>query len=415
MTEIGYWLTPRECDRVLRERLREATPRRIQLLTGPRQVGKTTLLLALAEEFGAHALFVAADAPEASLPGFWERLWMRAEDVARSEGSAVILLDEVHMLSDWAKRLKAEWDRLLRRKSKVHVVATGSSALRLASGSRESLAGRFERITLSHWSASSAADAFGLTTDKAAELVVRAGAYPGAFPLLKDSRRWAAYVHDAILEPAIGRDILALGPVRKPALLRQVFAVCAGSPAQIVSLQKIQGQLQDAGALETIAHYLELLEQAFLVAPLQKYSIQPVRRRSAPPKLVVLSNALLAVASPLGSPDVESDPARFGHWLENACLAHAWNAGQRVLYWREEPLEVDGVIEGSWGRWAIEIKSGDVQMAELRGLLEFHRRFPEFRPVLVGTKSARGVAERAGVEFVEWHDYLSSGLGSRTS
>lgn len=410
MSEIGYWLDPRECEGVLRERLEEPTPRCIQLLTGPRQVGKTTLLLALAEEYGPRALYVAADAPEASLPGFWEQVWARAEAVADAEGCAVVLLDEVHLLSDWAKRLKAEWDRLLRRKTKVHVVATGSSALRLASGSRESLAGRFERLTLSHWSASSVSHAFGLAIDKAAELVVGSGAYPGAYALRKDQRRWAAYVHDAILEPAIGRDIFALGPVRKPALLRQVFAVCATSPAQIVSLQKIQGQLQDAGALETIAHYLDLLEQAFLVAPLQKYSPQPARRRSAPPKLIVLSNALLTVASPLGAPDLKSDPSRFGHWLENACLAHAWNAGQRVLYWREEPLEVDAVIEGSWGSWAIEVKSGDVQLADLRGLLEFHRRFPQFRPALVGPDTARAAAERAGVEFVEWREYLARGL-----
>jgi len=51
--------------------------------------------------------------------------------------------------------------------------------------------------------------------------------------------------------------------VRKPALLRQVFAVAAGSPAQIISLQKMQGQLQDSGALETVAHYLALLQDAY--------------------------------------------------------------------------------------------------------------------------------------------------------
>jgi hypothetical protein len=90
------------------------------------------------------------------------------------------------------------------------------------------------------------------------------------------ARRLSAYVRDAILEPVIGRDILALGTIRKPALLRQVFGVCAASPAQIVSLQKIQGQLQDAGALETIAHYLALLEEAYLVAAIPKYSLAPL-------------------------------------------------------------------------------------------------------------------------------------------
>lgn len=410
MVERGYWLGYQQCEAILRERLQEPVPRHIQLLTGPRQVGKTTLLLALAAQHGARAVFVAADGPEASLPGFWEQLWARAEAAATSKGPAVVLLDEVHVLSDWARRLKAEWDRLRRQRRRIHVVATGSSALRLASGSRESLAGRFERLTLSHWSASGLSEAFGVAPDKAADMVVRRGAYPGAFALRNDARRWAAYVHDAILEPAIGRDILALAPVRKPALLRQVFAVCAASPAQIVSLQKIQGQLQDAGALETIAHYLSLLEEGFLVAALPKYSQQAARRRNAPPKLVVLSNALLAVANPLGSPDAKTDPARFGSWLENACLAHAWNAGQRVFYWREEPLEVDGVIEGTWGNWVIEVKSGSVQTADLRGLLEFHRRFPKFRPALIGTDAGRAAAERAGIAMIDWREFLVHGF-----
>jgi predicted AAA+ superfamily ATPase len=140
--------------------------------------------------------------------------------------------------------------------------ATDSSALRLATGSRESLAGRFERVTLTHWSAASLAGVFGLSRERALELVVHRGSYPGAIALLEDPGRWTAYIRDAIIEPAIGRDILALGPVRRPALLRQVFGVAVASPARIVSLQKIQGQLHDTGALETIAHYLQLLEEA---------------------------------------------------------------------------------------------------------------------------------------------------------
>jgi hypothetical protein len=297
----------------------------------------------------------------------------------------------------------------------VHVVATGSSALRLATGSRESLAGRFERLTLSHWSAAGLVAAFGVPERKAAEMIVHMGAYPGAFALRNDRRRWAAYVHDAILEPAIGRDILALAPVRKPALLRQVFAVAAASPAQIVSLQKMQGQLQDAGALETIAHYLSLLEEGYLVAALGKHATRPARRRNAPPKLIVLSNALLAVSDALRANDVAADPARFGAWLENACLAHAINAGQEVSYWREEPLEVDAVFDGSWGRWVAEVKSGRVQTGELKGVLEFHRRFPSYRPLVIGTDQARNAAESVGIAWIDWREFLLRGVDSVAS
>jgi predicted AAA+ superfamily ATPase len=216
-------------------------------------------------------------------------------------------------------------------------------------------------------------------------------------------------VRDAILEPAIGRDILALTVVRKPALLRQVFGVSVSSPAQIVSLQKIQGQLQDAGALETIAHYLALLEEAFLVAPLGKLSTRPARHRAAPPKLITLNNALLAVMDPRGIPDRAGDPQRFGAWVENACLAHAWNAGQRVSYWREEPLEVDGVLEGSWGAWVIEVKTGSVSSGDLRGIAELVRRYPKYRPLVLCGDEARPVVERAGLEAMAWSDFLLRG------
>lgn len=391
---------------LLRERLAEPAPGRIQLVAGPRQVGKTTLLLDLALRAPSRSLYVSADAPEAALPGFWQRLWSRADEVAAARGGAVVLLDEVHLFPDWAARLKAEVDRHRRERALIHVVATGSSSLRLGEGSRESLAGRFERLTLAHWSASTIAKQFHLKPASAAELVARQGAYPGAMKLRRDPARWAAYVRDAILEPALGKDVLAVANVRKPALLRQVFAIAASSPAKIVALQKLQGQLQDRGALETVQHYLGVLEEAFLVAALPKFSTVEVRRRAAPPKLVVLNNALLAALEPLG----KNDPVRFGAFVENACLAFAWNAGQRVSYWREEPLEVDGVIEGSWGSWALEVKTGPFGLADLRGLFELVRRFPRLRPLVVCDDSQRAVATRAGTRAMSWRELLLGGL-----
>jgi uncharacterized protein len=408
------WLDFEGCSELLSRRLAEPAPGRIQLLAGPRQVGKTTLLLSLAERHGASAIYAAADAPEAALPGFWDRIWIHTEEIARRDGRAIVLLDEIHVLADWAARLKGEWDRLRRRKTPVHIVATGSSSLRLAVGSRESLAGRFERITLGHWTANSLAKSFQISPLEAAEILVESGCYPGAFALRADATRWSAYVRDAILEPAIGRDILALAAVRKPALLRQVLGVCTASPAQIVSLQKIQGQLQDAGALETVAHYLALLEEAFLVAAVSKYSGRAARQRASPPKLVTLNNALLAIVDPRGPPSRESDPQRFGAWLENACLARAWNAGQRVRYWREEPLEVDAILDGDWGSWALQVSVGPLSSSDLKGLAEFTRRHPSYRPLLVCDDAALVSGERSGFAARHWRDFIISGPAGHT-
>jgi hypothetical protein len=400
------------CRQVLLDRLKDAAPGRIQLLTGPRQVGKTTLLLEIAERFSDKAVYAAGDDPDAALPGFWERSWADAEARAK-HGTAVLLLDEVHHLSDWAGRLKGQWDRARRRRIPIHVVATGSSALRVATGSRESLAGRFERLTLSHWPAASLADTFHLSPRDAALNLVRFGSYPGAVEFQKDFARWRSYVRDAIIEPAIGRDVLALGAVRRPALLRQVFAIAAASPAQIVSLQKMQGQLQDSGALETVAHYLALLQDAYLIASLEKHSAPAHRRRASPPKLVVLNNGLLSATHPNGAPDRAREPERFGFWVENACLAFAINQGQQVTYWREEPLEVDAVFNGSWGKWAVEVKTGRFDVQALRGLLEFCRRNPLFKPLVISAPGDEETARRHGIESVSWEDFLVTGPPGR--
>jgi predicted AAA+ superfamily ATPase len=396
---------------VLADRLSEPPPGRIQLLTGPRQVGKTTLLLQLADELESRVVYAAADEPDSALPGWWDRVWGEAEERAASQGRAVLLLDEIQHVPGWSSALKGRWDRVRRGKIPLHVVATGSSALTLGAGARESLAGRFERITLAHWPAAALVRELGEPSASAAESVVRYGSFPGSVALRADPVRWRAYLRDSIVEPAIGKDLLALGVVRKPALLRQLFAVCAGHPAEIVSLQKLRGSLTDRGALETIAHYLRLLEEAYLVVGADKHSTRAVRRRSAPPKLIVLNNGLLAALDPAGPPDPESDPARYGRWVENACLAHAWNAGQEVRYWREEPLEVDGILEGSWGRWAVEVKTGPFTTASLEGLLEFCRRNPKVRPVMLVDSEREGAKAPRGVRVMGWREFLMRGLG----
>ncbi len=392
----------------LGRRLGEPAPGRVQILAGPRQVGKTHLLLELVEMLGPRAIYVAADAPEAALSGWWEAWWGRAEEAARQDPPAVLMIDEIPHLPDWSARLKAAYDRILRERVPVHVIVSGSSSLRLGSGARESMAGRFERHRLLHWPPSELVRVFGMEPDEAVTVAVRHGSYPGAVSLLSDPARWRAYVRDAIIEPALGRDILAMETIRKPALLRQVFAVAAGHPAEIVSLQKLRLALTDPGALETIAHYLRVLEEAFLVAALPRLSEHEIRRRAAPPKLVPLNQALVA-AMATGGPPPENEQSRWGRWVENACIAHAWNAGQTVRYWRSSPLEVDMTFEGTWGRWAVEVKTGRFAANDLAGLLELCRRHRGFRPLLLCDRSQERLAKPAGVEVMSWQDFLLHG------
>ena len=267
------------------------------------------------------------------------------------------------------------------------------------------MAGRFEKLTLSHWGAGDLAKIAGISPQEASRRLVTHGGYPGAVAFWNDPARWEAYVRDAIIEPAIGRDLLHLEKVRKPALLRQVFAVAAAYPAEILSLEKIAGLLAEKGALETISHYLELLNEAFLVAPLQKFSNSEIRRRRSSPKLIVRNNALL-VAGGNKIPDPEIDPDRWGYWVENACLARVINDGLGVHFWREEPWEVDGVVASGGNHYLLEVKTGRYSAEDLRGLGHAAKKFPECRPIVLCDPGCERIAEAAGFEAASWVDFL---------
>jgi predicted AAA+ superfamily ATPase len=183
--------------------------------------------------------------------------------------------------------------------------------------------------------------------------------------------------------------------------------VSVGHPAEVVSLQKLAGELAERCALETIAHYLHLLEDACLVAGAQKFSTHVIRQRAAPPKLTVLNHGLMAAAT--AAPKREQDPVRWGHWVENAVGAFAWNAGQRVYYWRAEPLDVDWVLDGSWGAWAVEVKSGAYRQQDLRGLLEFCRLHPKFRPLLLCADGDEAAGSDLGISTQSWASFLMNG------
>jgi len=401
----GYYLTRER----LRERVLTDNATRIQMLTGPRQVGKTTLLLELARDFGERAIYRAADVEEVSAPGWWATQWERALRLART-GKTLFIVDEIHTKHNWARLVKVAFDEVYRENLPLQIVISGSAALPLTAGARNELAGRFELLTLSHWTVSDLTQAFHLADDEAVEVYVRYGAFPGELMRRHDFARWREYILQAILDPALNRDLLLLDKIQKPALLRQINQIANAQPSEIISLQKLAATLQEKGTIPTIAHYLAVLGEAYLIATLDKYSEREVRRRASPPKLVPLSNAFLTAYTDAEPPTASQDPQRWGHWLENACLAATINAGYQVSYWREEPYEVDMIVTGRGDQWAVEIKSGGCTTQDLQGLFAFVDRYRSFRPLIIGEETVRGAVERAGIDFIRWQDFLLSGF-----
>ena len=139
-----------------------------------------------------------------------------------SDRGFVLALDEIQKIPDWSETVKGLWDADRRHDRSLHVILLGSAPLLMQRGMTESLAGRYETLRLTHWSFSEMSAAFGFDFPS----YVYFGGYPGAASLVRDPDRWRAYVTDAIVEPNIERDILAMQRVDKPALLKRLFEVC---------------------------------------------------------------------------------------------------------------------------------------------------------------------------------------------
>lgn len=358
----------------------------VQALLGPRQVGKTTAVLQAQRHLTAAGLgFVFASGDEPLLPGaVWiDEQWEQARSQAASS-PVVLALDEVHRLPSWAERVKANWDRDTREGIDVRVVILGSSPLLVGRRLGESLAGRFEVIPATHWQWDECRDAFGWDLDT----FVFHGGYPGAAPLVDDFPRWKSYVLEALIETTVTRDVLSLGRIEKPALLRHLFYLVCDLSGQVVSYTKLIGQLHDAGNTTTVARYLRLLEDVWLAAGLTKYSGSVVRRRASSPKLLVLDTALMSAVKGVTFEQARADTDYWGRLVETAAGAHliarAQVRAERVSYWRESDLEVDFVVEEPSSLTAVEVKSGHRRDDDRRGLDAFVSHYPNARVRLVG-------------------------------
>jgi predicted AAA+ superfamily ATPase len=358
----------RKVEILLKSRISEDFPL-IQVIIGPRQVGKTTAIRSVLSNF--QGVFYSADSPT-PIPSAEIELWWKE---ALNSKDKILAIDEIQKIPGWAEAVKKLWDE---PKQKIKLILSGSAALAIEKNLKESLAGRFELIRASHWTFSEFQSSFSGDLLEYLEF----GCYPGAHRFIDDIDRWGEYIRDSIVEPAIGRDILQLHPVENPALFRQVFLLCTQLPAQVVSINKLLGKLQDRGAIATIQHYLNLLTAAFLISSVQKYSESGFRTKSSSPKIIVQDNALLkAFERPIGK-TIENP--KLGHYFENSIGARFIEAGWDTYYWKDRDLEVDFIVDGPEGeKWAIEVKSSEVKSSELNGLDMFCKRHPEYQPCLI--------------------------------
>ena len=410
----------------LLERLDER-PQRLIVVTGPRQTGKTTLVDQVLKRIDCQSRYVSADEPDTlrlpPVPGaqrdaidnlgrtaiplasqpdtqWLVRQWERARiDADLSARGFILAIDEVQKIPNWSETVKGLWDADRRHQCPLHVILLGSAPLLMQRGMSESLAGRYETIHLTHWSFPEMSAAFGFDLPS----YIYFGGYPGGASLVQSQDRWRAYITEALVEPNIERDILAMQRVDKPALLKRLFELGAEYSGQILSYTKMLGQLQDAGNTTTLARYLDLLETAGLIAGLPKYASAAHRRKASSPKLNALNTALITAHSGYTFEEAKADRSYWGRLVETTVGAHLFNTStpaERVHYWRENNREVDFVLQRGRRIVAFEVKSG-ARRSNVSGLDAFAKRFDDTRSIVVG-EAGLPLSEFLSIPAPDW-------------
>ena len=358
----------------------------IQVIAGPRQIGKTTLVLQLLDKLKVDSQYITADGTGGSGETWLEKHWEAARQSLKSKeaGDFILAIDEIQKIENWSETVKKLWDEDTVNQIHLKVIISGSSRLLLQKGLTESLAGRFEITYMGHWSFTEMQAAFGWSANQFAWY----GGYPGSAMLIEDERRWKRYVIESLVETSISRDILMLTRVDKPALLHRLFELGCRYSGQELSFTKILGQLQDSGNTVTLSHYLQLLGSAGLLSGIEKYSGSIIRQRSSSPKFVVHNTALMSSAATESFEEITTLPDRWGRYVESAIGAHLLDGHVKgfysLYYWRRGDDEVDFVVVKGEKVLAMEVKTGTVSGRS--GLEAFNSLYHPGKVILIGER-----------------------------
>lgn len=357
----------------------------IQVILGPRQVGKTTLVNQLLSQLSISYVYESADAIAATNSAWLMLVWETVRQKMKASGASeyLLVIDDIQKIDNWSEVVKQQWDRDTNEKINIKVILLGSSRLLIQKGLTESLAGRFEKLYLGHWSFEEMETAFGWSVEQ----YIYFGGYPGSASLINDEERWKSYIKDSLIETSISKDILMLTRVDKPALLKRLFELGCLYSGQILSYTKITGQLQDAGNTTTLANYLKLLSDCGLLGGLEKYAGSVIRQRSSSPKFQVYNNALLTSQADETYSTAIVNPKLWGRLVESSVGAHLLNHSvferYNLHYWREANNEVDFILLKGDKVIGLEVKSG--ASVDNVGMRIFKDKFYPDKILLVGT------------------------------
>lgn len=333
-------------------------------LLGPRQVGKTTLALALAERTGAHYL-------DLELPSDLAKLADPADYLVRYRDRLVIL-DEIHRVPELFPVLRSLIDQSRRAGHRAgQFLLLGSASIDLLRQSSESLAGRMACVELG-----------GLTVDEVGpaqmEKLWLRGGFPDSLTARNDlaSSRW----REAFIRSYIERDIPQLGPRIAAETLRRFWTMVAHEQGSLLNAAQLARSLSVSG--KTLALYVDLFVDLFLLRRLEPFHVNTSKRLVKSPRIYLRDSGLLHHLLGLSSMEHLWGYSRIGASWEGFVIENILTSvpdGTRASFYRTAAgAEIDLILElpGKRNAWAIEIKRSKAPKLE-RG---FHHAREDIAP-----------------------------------
>lgn len=334
-------------------------------LIGPRQVGKTTLALHIAEDTRSLYLDLEdrADREKLSDPALFLNQF---ED-------SLVILDEIHRVPELFRQLRSIIDQGRRRgKGKGRFLLLGSASIDMLRQSGESLAGRIAYVDMGPF------DALEVAYDEKSliKLWLRGG-YPESYLAEEDDESLA--IRKDFIRTYLERDVPMFGPRLPAETMERLWTMLAHNQGSLLNASRLASNLSVSA--QTLTRYIDLLADLFLVRRLQPYHANVKKRLVKSPKVYVRDSGLLHALLDIGDFNVLSGhPVVGAAWegfvIENL-LAVAPFRTHASFYRTSAGAEIDLLLELPRGqRWAVEVKLGSAPRLE-RG---FHHAREDIQP-----------------------------------
>lgn len=363
--------------------------RREVILSGPRRVGKTTIMYQMMKEVletssPRQILYVSFDHPMLKLCNIGEIIDVFDNNISNETDELFLFFDEIQYASDWDTWLKILYDQHPQYK----IVATGSASPIISTKMMESGAGRWTQIKIPTLSFYEYIELIGvpkpslpkgikptslnqLPQKQLAELMISLNPLQkhfhhyllvGGFPEVAQTQDISfaqKIIREDVVDKVIKRDIVSLFNVRNVSEFEKVFLYLCMTSSSIVVQDTIAKEV--GVSRQTISNYLELLEQANLIYSSKPIELKGKKVLKSKPKVYLADPAIRNAVLMLGE-EVLTDPIEMGIIIETAVYKniHTFFYSQHldIGYYRDgkSQKEIDIVVSFPIGRILIEVK-----------------------------------------------------------